>query len=616
MRNALRDFRKFLTTTSTGWLPRRELLRRYGDLARWLLADSAWRFKSSIVWILITGFLSVTVQVWAIGTVVYYARLLESGKPYRLLGFTFLPRSSPALLGVVAVTVLVSILLASLLIFYSQTKTISLARQYQDFCAERVLRLSAAGFGAWMPELNQPASDTLLLKIARSDGRFLGRGLMTIIGGFVPTLTAIVGLGALFLLNLPVTLLLVSIIAFSVLFHFRISVIGARHSKVTEDHTAAASAELRQVLRWHRDVAHPTPGPPWWQVRVLQEGRYRRYMDGYEGRLQAMTQSQMVSNVTFGVVLCILVALLGGEVLWSQQGWGRLLGYVVALRYSFSALTDVSRRLIGVNRFYPQFRRYASFLKLAQAKAEAVPPPDSLRMRIDRAEGALPETLREWQSPKAGRVAILSPFDLDKASIAWVLSALVEEESDQAQAALGAVWFLSSRLSPPPSDRSGTLHLEDLGSIPDLESWLAEVLEAETLQRLLPDGLAVRYTESSWKEIPRPVRLLLGAPAARRSGAKFLFLEERDLRPLSAEARHKALSSFEETLVLISYSPTDFQLVGDYGEETVLVLGEDGPLGVGSTEWFRRVAESEDANLGSAASPGDESMDLDEEDEI
>ena len=131
-------------------------LSRYSSTMRWLLKDSAWRYRKSVILILGAGSLSIAVQVAALGQVVLYASSLEGERQVRILGMEFAPRSSLELLVLLGFGVLILLSIAALLQYYSRSETLAVARHYQDLCSKRIVGLLGEGFDAWRPRQAEP----------------------------------------------------------------------------------------------------------------------------------------------------------------------------------------------------------------------------------------------------------------------------------------------------------------------------------------------------------------------------------------------------------------------------------------------------------------------------
>src|SRR5262245_53405815 len=76
----------------------RAQLFRYLGVVRWIVIDSMWRFRYRTGLVIGLGLLGMSLQVGALGLALHYAKLLEHGTAYHLLGRKFMPQSSRQLL--------------------------------------------------------------------------------------------------------------------------------------------------------------------------------------------------------------------------------------------------------------------------------------------------------------------------------------------------------------------------------------------------------------------------------------------------------------------------------------------------------------------------------------
>jgi sugar phosphate isomerase/epimerase len=98
-------------------------------------------------------------------------------------------------------------------------------------------------------------------------------------------------------------------------------------------------------------------------ARPFHKGPIARHLDAYVGRLRANHNSELVTNTVTGIGVVLILASKGSHILATGQGWSELAVYMVALRVNLTSVTQASKTLTSVNRFYPQVARYFRFLQ-------------------------------------------------------------------------------------------------------------------------------------------------------------------------------------------------------------------------------------------------------------
>src|SRR5436190_21371886 len=106
-------------------------LGRYLEVVKWAVIDSMWRVRYSTAITIGCGLGGMSLQVSALGLALHYAKLLEHGKPYVLLGHKFLPQTSWKLLVGFAGLILIGLISSTTLVLISRLKGLRLRRRYE-----------------------------------------------------------------------------------------------------------------------------------------------------------------------------------------------------------------------------------------------------------------------------------------------------------------------------------------------------------------------------------------------------------------------------------------------------------------------------------------------------
>ena len=337
------------------------ILVSYLSVARKLIKDSVFRFKKDFMLILITGVLGGFLQVGAIAQVIYYARVLATGKTFVILGHHIEPRSAGTLFICIAGISLL-LLFSSFLIYYSNRKIIRLACAYMSFCSTRVFSIVGHLRGICSPGMLSLYNNRALLKLASSDAKFCGRVLRLLIKLVQPTFTFAIALGALFYINFMLTVIVLLIAGISMFFHYRNNLKGASSSKKMENHAPGASNERRKILQAAMRLNSLEEDFFKWMGAYYAQGEIRQNLEGYQERFQTLEQAKLINDILMAIMLALVALILGGSAIIHNAFWGRLIIYLLALKYCLNHLKTTLVTFTSINRFYPQLSRYFYFI--------------------------------------------------------------------------------------------------------------------------------------------------------------------------------------------------------------------------------------------------------------
>lgn len=110
---------------------------RYLNLLRWFVRDSIGRYPGWVLLIAVMSFAGVFFQVSAISQILYYAKLINSGKELALMGHTFEPRTSVKLLALAAGGIFLAISLSAGVTYLAQRTALRLSMRYERLCLRR-----------------------------------------------------------------------------------------------------------------------------------------------------------------------------------------------------------------------------------------------------------------------------------------------------------------------------------------------------------------------------------------------------------------------------------------------------------------------------------------------
>lgn len=563
-----------------------ETSSKYGKIFKLLITDSLWRYKGETIQIVLAGSLGVFFQAQAIGLAVYYAQTLEKGEAITMLGRSFELRSSEINLFLCGIAVLLSLLISTWLIYFFDMRSLKLNRMYEEFCSKRILSLSGINLRFGTNSENGIIDDKHLLRLARSDSRCCGYVLRLILNGVAPAITFIVATAVLFYINPFLSLLMLVMMGISLSFQYKISIYGAKNSSLMEKNATQAAYEYQRIIYQQKWVAASLPEHESWLEKVFTSTIVKEYIDAYIGRLRAPRSSQFVSNILFAVAIFTIFLTLGLSILTEGKGWGRLIIYLIALRYVLVNLKQLSKNITSINRFYPQIRRYFQFIQNTETQSI---DGEKLLESYTVVVGGNPidGSLEHYDLSKGSCVGLISPVALNRYTLAFLTDSLLGKSSDAARTALGSMWFVSSQFGCLPGQP-----LRELLGFPPGYKWQELInemkgtgLECKLIEKL-PHSLEKPVSPDTWNQVDSDLKYSLALLRTCHSDCQWIMLEETGLRSLSDVTRQYFLKRLSDRILVIIYDK-DIKTVGNYNEDVISLIDETGVRALGDIDWFK-----------------------------
>ena len=472
-----------------GWAP-------YARNLSWLVVDALWRYRWRVGLMTALGVAGSSLQLLGLSLIVRYGRAMESGSTVRVLGRSYLARESWEVLALTACAIGGLLSLSALLHYLASALSVRLDRRHQEFGTRRALTLMSRSWALWLPSTPIPGGGAAARHVALRDARACGRALWVLSNGVTSVASSVIGFVMLFSLDVQATL---AVLALGLGFLATLAAIGrrgARMSRAMEEAAPAVSTALRRAHQ-RAKAAHPGDAAAAAQDELSPE--LLDFTRSYEGRMTALAKGQAASMVFSAASMTALLVVMAPRVL-AQHQWGLLIAYLLALRYVLAHVTDVARRATGINLFYPQIKRYAMFLSVAQEE-DRLPPPSPLAFHAvrliakPRPQHAVEGSLPRWQAQGPTRIAVLAPFALDREGVARLIESVVPGFEHRVVALRGAsvpsLELLGPPLAPPPEGEGPWW--------PSDRPWV--LIEAQTLLALDPAHRAAlldRHPDRSW----------------------------------------------------------------------------------------------------------------------
>jgi len=567
-----------------GLVPKR--IKSYSSFLCWLIPDSLWRNKGLSFLILATGFLGVSFQVQVFALIIYYARHFSSGELILFWGYEFDPRISVRLLVGVSFGIMVSFMLASASIYYSRRSALALGRKYEEFCAKRVYHLLSENIDVFGSMAHDMSQNKYLFKLVRMDSRFCNRVLRMLLNLNIPALTLAVAFGGLIYLEPVLTLFIIMMMAIFAYFQYRVSRTGAGHSQRFEKLARVASLEQRGLIEHFKQ--QPESGTAKDLVeRTYFSGAAKKRLDAYEGRLRAVENSRLVSGIFIAVVLAMILTVMGGNIISRGSGWGRLVVYIVALRFAMANLQNSFALVTSISRFYPQVRRYYLFVhSLKSDGRDGYTPLEryELHVGMKRLVGSQDRLILE----KGSRLALVTPLALNRYTLASITRSLLGDSEGVFKSALYSMRFATRRHSCPDTSLRQVLGLDDRASWPDLKARFTDEKLWHKMQEQLPGNLDTQIKPKNWDRLEPTLKFALSLISAANSDCRWVLVEAKALGLLGQGSARFYLDLFKDKIVVLVFNE-DISGVRAYGEDGVAVATEEELLGLGSPEWIADV---------------------------
>jgi len=523
-------------------------------------------------------------QIGAIGQVIYYARMLDKGKTFDILGYNIEPRSAGFFFFSMAV-LLAFLLFSSLLLYHSRSKIIKLSCLYEIFCSKKVFSIVGRLQGIFAPGLLSLYDSKTLLKLAGRDARTCGRILRMLISLIQPTITFIIALGALFYIDVLLTVIVLLVTGASMFFHYRNNVRGASSSNKMEKHAPGAQKERRRISNAVTTTNYGEEDFCNWVDSHYDEGEIKDNLEGFRGRFQTLENARLINDLLVAMSLFMVAVILGGKAIMQNAHWGSLIVYLLALRYCLNHLNRMVVTFTSINRFYPMFSRYFYFVNcfdLAEPQKEVLPRRYKIRFESSAFEGCVTSGIIK----NGDILAVLGPFEFNFYNIPTYIKCLLKHEEvpvEKILRSMNVVAKTDGYLQP--------LSLREVFSFPsgyDMETLQRDLRDcgiSEEMMSHLPGDLDRPIPREKWDAIELDIRYSLGLLSAIGSSHQWVVIDERVLEHLSRMTRDHLFRRLGEKIILIVFDG-ELDDIGTYGERIVAIIDGRNLIGLGDVPWF------------------------------
>jgi len=346
--------------------------RRYAACVWWLFRDGASFARMRIVLVVLTSFIGVSSAAGSYFFVVAYAESMQSTQSKEIV---FRGVHVPGLdgeAGVLAVAAAVFVLgvIGTGCIYYSAWEIQRITRRYEKTCSNRVLRLVGdPGRSQWRQTLLSSRVDRELNQLVNPCSRYTAFAFRSILEAILPLWTFLFALGYIIWSNWLLSSLLIPFAAIYLAGFYLINrQIAYYHEQFREMSKDVPPRLTKTALRLAEDTP-PADAADLWSKAVLESSDYRHLADCCYGRIMAKERVTSLNGAFFVVCMTALLLYFGMQAPSGGYSWMGLVVFLVALRFVWTSLRQVTSLITNVSRFLPEFRYYSSFVRGAEADA-------------------------------------------------------------------------------------------------------------------------------------------------------------------------------------------------------------------------------------------------------
>lgn len=352
---------------STWWRARRAALdvqwarvRAYRTAVALVLGECLRHFKWPLTLSVVLGVIGLGAQVGALALILYVVRHFERDQPaaFHTALFDFVLSADQFSMFVAVISVL--LLLATYMQFRAQRDMFRTMLDYERHVCRRVFEIATRLPVPGMRNINDGAERARLARLLATVPRYSAAFVKRIVGAVVPALQTVVALAALIKLDMLTTLVVLVFLALAGVALYWVNAHAIKLSHEQESVMNELAAERSELVK----SLYQEPGKPPVNVGAHLRGpAYGRAGQTYYDSLLVIDQSRLVAGLGAAVVLGMVLAVKGREVLFSSGSIAQFLAYVMALHYFSSGCRNIAGSFTALNRFYPVISRHAQLLQ-------------------------------------------------------------------------------------------------------------------------------------------------------------------------------------------------------------------------------------------------------------
>lgn len=564
-----------------------ENIKRYFLLYKWIFFDTIGRFKFDAILTLASGTLGVFSQVSAIGISIYYMRILENNKSLTILKHEVDVGSSVIILVFFSCGILFSMVISSWLQYYHRQKVFNLRKEYEIFCAKRALKLISKNYFIKVPEIQKLPVEKRLLRVTRGDSSFCGRVFQMLLEGVTPFITFIASVFTLFATKFNLTLLIILFLSLSIRFHFKNNKLGANSSTNIENNIAKATIDflnlIKVCLNFRNKFNYFEPIID----RHYENGPTKLYWNSLQLRRIITEKSKLINNNLFAFIFFSIIIIFGWDSITGNHGFTKLVVYLVSLRYCLVNFQSIIAKITSINRFYPQFKRYADFINNNQENFRY--KNEFLKYEIKIKKNKLVKSLDSYHLKENDNLAILCNNTTNRIVINQIVQAMFWHSDTKYKAVITSYHFINAnfeRLNASIRELFG--FSEDFSNIDLHKAYGNYYLDKTNMDHLLFNIDKV-ISKDEWYKISNDLKYVISAIYAVHYNYKWVFFDAEKFYKVSPLTRQSIIYNLQRMKKVFIYRKNiDLLLNSSFSILAIADLKEKSLLGIGkSDEWIK-----------------------------
>jgi len=334
-------------------------VRTYCTAVTLVLGECLRHFKFPIALAVILGVIGLGAQVGALALILYVVRHFEQDQPteFHTPLFDFALSANEFTVFITVVSTL--LLLATYVQYRAQRDMFRVMLDYEQYVCRRVFDIAARLPVPGMKFINEAAEKARLARLLVTVPRYSAGFVKRIVGAAVPALQTVVSLAVLIKLDIVATLGVLVILGLSALALYWVNAHAIKLSHQQETVMGDLALERNEIIK---NLYQEGGKAPVNFGAHLRGTAYGRAGQTYYDSLLVIDQSRLVAGLAAAVVLGMVLAIKGREVLFGGGSIAQFLGYVMALHYFSTGCRNIAGMFTALNRFYPVISRHAQLL--------------------------------------------------------------------------------------------------------------------------------------------------------------------------------------------------------------------------------------------------------------
>lgn len=379
-------------------------VQTYRSVVALVLRECLHHFKFALAAAVMMGVAGLAAQLGALGLVLYVVRHFERAEPTAFHTPLFDFVLSADAFGVFVAVISTLLLLATYAQYRAQRDIFRFMFNYEQYVCRRVFDIAAQLPVPGMRLLNHAAEKAHLGRLLVTVPRYSAGFVRRLVGAFVPAVQTVVALVVLLKLDFMTTLGVLAILAMAAIGLYWVNAYAIKLSHQQESVAGDFALERSELLK----ALYQEPGKTPVDFGEHLRGRaYARAGQTYYDSLLVIDHSRLLAGLAAAVVLGMVLAIKGREVLFSGGSIAQFLAYVMALHYFSAGCRNIAGMFTALNRFYPVISRHAQLL---QAEPASVVAQSSATMTVVVRDLASDSDVRlKWQVGRRVGLLLLRP---------------------------------------------------------------------------------------------------------------------------------------------------------------------------------------------------------------